>query len=81
MTGTRCVPRGGLPMGLRTKDERKAYGMLRMAAAIERAIEAEQSDEKDRAARWAAAWGAIGGIHSPGIRLRSSILARPASRR
>jgi hypothetical protein len=68
-------------MGYRTKDERKAYGMLRMAAAIERAIVAEQDDEKDRAARWATAWGAISGIHSPGMRLRSSILARPPSRR
>jgi len=75
------VPQCGLPMGLKTKDERKAYGMRRMAAAIARAIDADQSDEKDRAARWAAAWGAIGGIHSPGIRLRNSILARPASRR
>ena len=67
-------------MGHRQKDERKAYGRLRMAAAIERAIEAQQPEAKDRAARWAAAWGAVSGIHSPGLRLRSSVLARPRSR-
>lgn len=54
--------------------------MKRMVAAIERAIKAQQSDEKDRAARWAAAWGAVSGIHSRGLRLRNSILARPSTR-
>ena len=71
----------GLHMGHRAKDARKAYGMLRMAAAIERAIERELPEEKHRAARWAAAWGAVCGIHSPGIRLHNTVLARPKSRR
>ena len=68
-------------MSHRQKDERKAYGRLRMSAAIERAIACDVPEEKQRAARWAAAWGVLGGIHSPGIRLRNTILARPKSRR
>ncbi len=56
------------------RKERKAYAMLRMAEAIERAIVSERPDEKNRAARWAAAWGAIGGIRSPGVRLRRDVL-------
>lgn len=68
-------------MGHRDKVQRKAYSMARMAAAIERAIASSTPDEKDRAARWAAAWGALSGIHSRGVRLRRSVLAGPASRR
>lgn len=48
--------------------------MMRMAGAIGRAIDADTTVEKDRAARWAAAWGLIGGIRSPGVRLRRSVL-------
>lgn len=59
----------------RSRSERKAYAMLRMAEAIDRAIDARTAAEKDRAARWAAAWGLIGGILTPGIRLRRSVLA------
>ena len=54
----------------RIREERKAYAMLRMAEAIGRAIAAGSTADKDKAARWAAAWGAIGGIRSPGVRLR-----------
>ena len=53
--------------------ERKAYAMMRMAQAIGRAIAAHGPAEKDRAARWAAAWGVIGGIMTPGVRLRRSV--------
>ena len=45
-----------------------------MASAIGRAIAADSPEEKDRAARWAAAWGVISGIRSPGIRLRRDVL-------
>lgn len=61
-------------MNPRRKDERKAYGLARMAAAIGRAIDSDSPEEKDRAARWAAAWGVISGIRSPGIRLRRDVL-------
>lgn len=56
------------------KIERKNYAMLRMIAAISRAIDSDVPAEKDRAARWAAAWGALSGIRSPGVRLRRSVL-------
>ena len=68
-------------MGQRDKYARKAYGMQRMAMAIGRAIDARDPADKDRAARWAAAWGAIGGIRAPGMRLRRSLLARSPGRR
>ncbi len=60
-------------------DDRKSYAMLRMADAIGRAIDAGSDFEKDRAARWAAAWGALAGIrtptaHLPELRLRSDVL-------
>ncbi len=52
------------------RQSRKSYGMLRMNRAISRAIAATSSGEKDRAIRWAAAWGLIGGIRSDQVRLR-----------
>ena len=61
-------------MTRRLRKEMKAYAMLRMAAAISRAIESDTPAEKTRAARWAAAWGVMGGIRSPGVRLRRSVL-------
>lgn len=61
-------------MNHRIRDEKKAYAMLRMVEAIGRAIHAQSPIEKDRAARWAAAWGALGGIRSPGVRLRRNVL-------
>ena len=62
-------------MKSRTIEKRKAYGMERMIAAIERAILSDTNAAKERAARWAAAWGLLSGIRSPGIRLRRSVLA------
>lgn len=56
------------------KKERKAYAMMRMAEAIGRAIDATGTADKDKAARWAAAWGLAGGIMTPGVRLRRSVL-------
>lgn len=65
-------------MSRRLKKERKAYALLRMVAAIDRAIEAGTDAEKEKAARWASAWGAVGGVRTPakvpGIRLRRSEL-------
>lgn len=58
----------------RIRKERKTYAMLRMAEAIGRAIASTSTTEKDRAARWAAAWGLVGGIRSPGVRLRRNVL-------
>lgn len=55
--------------------ERKNYAMLRMVEAIGRAIDSASDAEKERAARWAAAWGLVSGIRSPGIRLRRDVLA------
>lgn len=56
------------------KKERKTYAMLRMTEAIGRAISSTHPADKDKAARWAAAWGVISGIRTPGIRLRRSVL-------
>lgn len=61
-------------MKQRIRKERKTYAMLRMAAAIRRAIDSPSPSQKDKAARWAAAWGLVGGIRSPGVRLRRSVL-------
>jgi len=49
---------------------RKSYAMRRMAKAIERAIVASTGVEKERAARWAAAWGVLCGIKTEGMSLR-----------
>jgi hypothetical protein len=62
-------------MKQRIRKERKNYAMLRMAEAIGRAIDSELPADKDRAARWAAAWGVVSGIRSPGVRLRRSVLS------
>lgn len=51
---------------------RKSYAMKRMASAIDRAIRASTSAEKERSARWAAAWGLLCGINTNSSRLRSS---------
>ncbi len=57
---------------------RKSYAMHRMAQAIERAIEARTGKEKERAARWAAAWGLLCGIRTSRVRLRASdVKAQP----
>jgi hypothetical protein len=54
---------------------RKSYAMQRMAQAIERAIQGGTSKEKERAARWAAAWGLLCGIRTPAVRLRRGEVA------
>ena len=51
---------------------RKSYAMTRMAASIERAIEAGTIKEKESAARWAAAWGLLCGIKTRPVNLRRS---------
>ena len=53
----------------------KSYAMLRMVEAIGRAIRSTSSADKDKAARWAAAWGVMSGIRSPGVRLRRDALS------
>lgn len=53
------------------RHERKSYGMLRMSRAISRAINAPTPLEQDKAIRWVAAWGLIGGIRSDTVRLRN----------
>ena len=63
------------------RERRKAYARLRMVRALGRAIEAQTPREKDRAARWVAAWGLVSGIHSQGIRLRRSTLYDPSRNR
>ena len=62
-------------MKTRIRKERKSYAMSRMAEAIGRAIKSATPAEKDRAARWAAAWGVVSGIRSRGIRLRRDVLS------
>lgn len=61
-------------MKYQARKERKSYAMLRMVQAIGRAIHSEHPADKDKAARWAAAWGVVSGIRTPGIRLRRSVL-------
>jgi len=56
------------------RKEKKAYAMLRMVEALGRAIRSPSHAEKDKAARWAAAWGWLGGIRTRGIRLRRNSL-------
>lgn len=65
-------------MNTHIRIERKAYALQRMVQAIGRAIASSTDAEKDRAARWAAAWGVLGGIHTRGIRLRRSCLSGTA---
>jgi hypothetical protein len=50
---------------------RKSYAMFRMTLAIERAIKRPTRKEKERAARWAAAWGLLCGIKTAGVNLKA----------
>lgn len=59
------------------RQKRKSYGMLRMSRAISRAISAPTPLEQDKAIRWVAAWGLIGGIRSDTVRLRNPELIHP----
>ncbi|HEY0491522.1 MAG TPA: hypothetical protein VGD30_18585 [Telluria sp.] len=63
-------------MNFSDRQNRKSYGMLRMSRAIGRAMDAASPAEQDRAIRWAAAWGLIGGIRSDTVRMRSPELLR-----
>jgi hypothetical protein len=60
------------------RQQRKSYGMRRMGKAIGRAIQAPSSEQQARAIRWAAAWGLLCGIRSPGVRLRNAELVDAA---
>ena len=51
------------------KKNKKIYAMQRMGSALERAIAATSIAEKDRGARWAAAWGMLDGIPNTAVRL------------
>lgn len=62
----------------------KSYAMYRMALALGRAINAHSATEKDRASRWAGAWGMLAGIFGKRIRLKHSDVLRqgyPTERR
>jgi hypothetical protein len=59
------------------KYARKSYAMRRMTLAIERAIKRPTSKEKERAARWAAAWGLLCGIQTEGVNLKTSDFRSP----
>ena len=54
------------------RQQRKSYGMLRMSRAISRAMLAASPCDQERAIRWVAAWGLIGGIRSDKVRLRDA---------
>lgn len=62
----------------RDRQQRKSYAMQRMGRAIGRAMNATASEEQARAIRWAAAWGLLCGIRSPGVRLRNAELLEAA---
>ena len=57
----------------------KSYAMRRMSMAIERAIAARSAREKERAARWAAAWGRILGIDARPARQSAGQPCAPAA--
>ena len=54
--------------------QKKSYAMNRMIIALGRAIATQSIPLKDRASRWAAAWGLLAGIETQGVRLRRSSL-------
>lgn len=65
-------------MATNNRQQRKSYGLLRMSRAISRAMTAASPCEQDRAFRWVAAWGLIGGVRSDRVRLRNpDLLAEP----
>jgi hypothetical protein len=72
-----CPLTGSCIMKNHRRVTRKSYAMKRMANAIERAIHAESPSEKERSARWAAAWGLLCGINTNTARLRSSEVQEP----
>ena len=48
----------------------KTYALKRMGLALIRSVAARTPDEKEVAARWAAAWGYLCGIDSDMVRLK-----------
>jgi hypothetical protein len=48
----------------------KTYALKRMGLAVVRSVAARTPGEKEIAARWAAAWGCLCGIHSDLVRLK-----------
>jgi hypothetical protein len=64
------VTRNSIAMKKQDRYARKAYAMSRMTLAIERAIKRPTRKEKERAARWAAAWGLLCGIRTEGVNLK-----------
>jgi hypothetical protein len=54
--------------------------MRRMTLAIERAIKRPTRKEKERAARWAAAWGLLCGIRTEGVKLKAGDIQNLDSR-
>lgn len=59
-------------MRCRTTYERKSYAMYRMGRAIGRAIVEPSSSCKERAAKWAAAWGMLCGIKTGTVNSRKT---------
>ena len=59
-------------MDINNRHARKSYALHRMSLAIDRAMRATSSAEKNAARRWAAAWGLIAGIRSSHVRLRDT---------
>jgi hypothetical protein len=59
-------------MKSRSSYERKSYAMQRMGRAIDRAIASRTLVDKDKAAKWAAAWGMVCGIKSRKVGLKRS---------
>jgi hypothetical protein len=55
--------------GFTMNSNKKSYAMLRMGRALERAITTNLITDKDRGARWAAAWGLVAGISNKAVRL------------
>ncbi|MEO7578164.1 MAG: hypothetical protein ABIT83_11185 [Massilia sp.] len=50
---------------------KKTYAFHRMTVALGRAIASSLAGEKDRAARWANAWGLMAGVRGRRVRLRT----------
>jgi hypothetical protein len=77
---SRTSPAGSIAMKKLDRYARKSYAMRRMTLAIERAIKRPTRGEKERAARWAAAWGLLCGIRTEGVKLKACDVESLASR-
>lgn len=54
----------------RTLSQRKLYAMMRMGKALDRAVGEQSTPAKERAAKWAAAWGLLVGIQTREVQLK-----------